>query len=236
MSQDELSDHDDPRPLVVDWATCPPCKACELLGRHVRLAPFQANLHAAGLWSAFGGTALNDRVHWFAWPDMQGPEDLARILASKAKSDGWSSNVMLVDEHPVGMASYMRENAAHGVVEIGAVAHAPELARSIAATEAHFLLMRHAFALGYRRYEWKCDNANAASKRAALRLGFTHEGLFRQHMVSNGRNRDTAWFSILDHEWPARESAFEHWLDPANFDENGIQRTALAARVAPTAG
>ena len=111
---------------------------------------------------------------------------------------------------------------------MGHIALSPALQRSPAATEAMYLMMRHAFEFGYRRYEWKCDALNAASRRAAERLGFTFEGIFRQAIVYKGRNRDTAWFSIIDREWPALDAAFQAWLDPANFDAEGCQRRSLA--------
>jgi len=129
-----------------------------------------------------------------------------------------------------GWASYMRIEPAHGVVEVGNIMLSPRLQRTRAATEAMFLMARHVFEdLGYRRYEWKCNARNEPSRRAALRLGFTFEGIFRQHMIIKDQNRDTAWFSMLDHEWPARKAAFEAWLGPANFDGEGRQRTPLAA-------
>ena len=116
----------------------------------------------------------------------------------------------------------MRIKPAHGVVEVGNMLFSPALQRTRAATEAMYLMARHVFEdLGYRRYEWKCNALNEPSRRAALRLGFTFEGIFRQHMVVKDRNRDTAWFSMLDHEWPARKRAFEAWLDPDNFDGAG---------------
>jgi RimJ/RimL family protein N-acetyltransferase len=128
-----------------------------------------------------------------------------------------------------GYASFMRMEPAHGVVEVGNILLSPALQRTTAATEAMYLMGRHVFDdLGYRRYEWKCNAENEPSRRAALRLGFTFEGIFRQHMVIKDRNRDTAWFSILDHEWPARKAAFESWLAPANFDENDRQRHTLS--------
>ena len=127
-----------------------------------------------------------------------------------------------------GYASYMRMEPAHGVVEVGNILLTPSLQRTTAATEAMYLMAAHVFDdLGYRRYEWKCNAKNEPSRRAALRLGFTFEGIFRQHMVVKGQNRDTAWFSMLDHEWPARKRAFEAWLDPANFDGEGRQRQRL---------
>jgi RimJ/RimL family protein N-acetyltransferase len=128
-----------------------------------------------------------------------------------------------------GYASYMRIDPANGVVEVGNILLSPALQRTTAATEAHYLMARHIFEdLGYRRYEWKCNAENLPSRKAALRLGFTFEGIFRQHMVIKHRNRDTAWFSMLDLEWPARKRAFESWLSPANFDAEGRQLRSLA--------
>jgi RimJ/RimL family protein N-acetyltransferase len=129
----------------------------------------------------------------------------------------------------VGYASYMRIEPTHRVIEVGSILFTPRLQRTIGATEAMYLMARHVFEdLGYRRYEWKCNALNAPSRRAALRLGFTFEGIFRQHMIIKGHNRDTAWFSMLDSEWPKRKAAFERWLDPANFDPNGRQRVSLS--------
>ena len=129
-----------------------------------------------------------------------------------------------------GMASYLNIVPANGCIEIGHIWFAPPLQKTRAATEAIFLMIRHAFEdLAYRRVEWKCNSLNEASKRAARRFGFTYEGTFRQHMVIKGRNRDTAWFAMLDHEWPAIRAAFERWLDPDNFDAAGRQRKSLAA-------
>ena len=128
-----------------------------------------------------------------------------------------------------GMAAYLRIDPAHKVIEVGHILFTPKLQRTVAATEAMFLMAQHVFDLGYRRYEWKCNALNAPSLRAARRLGFTFEGIFRQHMIVKGRNRDTAWFSMLDSEWPARKASFEHWLDAKNFDENGVQKLSLSA-------
>lgn len=133
----------------------------------------------------------------------------------------------------VGIASYLRIQPASGVIEVGGIAYAPRLQRTRAATEAMYLLMRHAFEdLGYRRYEWKCDALNAGSRSAAERLGFAYDGLFRQAIVYRGRNRDTAWFSILDGDWPGLKPAFDAWLAPGNFDAQGRQRTRLAELIA----
>jgi RimJ/RimL family protein N-acetyltransferase len=129
-----------------------------------------------------------------------------------------------------GRQTFMRIDAANGVVEIGAILWNGLVARRPAATEALYLFARHAFDdLGYRRFEWKCNNRNGPSKRAALRFGFVYEGLFRQHMVVKGENRDTAWFAITDAEWPARRARLQRWLSPENFSPDGRQRTSLAS-------
>ena len=130
-----------------------------------------------------------------------------------------------------GMASYLRIAPEHGSIEIGHIWFGAGLQRTPAATEASFVLAAHAFDdLGNRRLEWKCDAANARSRRAAERFGFTFEGVFRQHMGVKGRNRDTAWYALLDHEWPRVRAAFERWLDPTNLDADGRRRLPLAAR------
>jgi RimJ/RimL family protein N-acetyltransferase len=128
---------------------------------------------------------------------------------------------------PVGLASYLRITPASGSIEVGHIHYSAILKRTPAATEAMYLMMRRAFELGYRRYEWKCDSLNAASRAAAQRLGLSYEGTFRQATVYKGRTRDTAWYAAIDDEWPALRAAFETWLAPGNFDENGRQRTHL---------
>ena len=131
---------------------------------------------------------------------------------------------------PVGQASYLRIEPNHRVIEVGNIIFTPALQRSCGATEAMYLMARHAFEeLGYRRYEWKCNALNQPSRRAALRLGFVFEGVFRQHMIIKGRNRDTAWFSMLDSEWPRRRASFEQWLAPSNFDQSGRQKLSLSS-------
>ena len=130
----------------------------------------------------------------------------------------------------MGYQTLMRIEPVHRVIEVGNILYTPAMQRTIGATEAQYLFARHVFDdLGYRRYEWKCNDLNAPSKRAALRYGFAFEGVFRQHMIVKGRNRDTAWFAMLDSDWPACRAAFERWLDPANFDAQGQQKTALGA-------
>lgn len=130
----------------------------------------------------------------------------------------------------VGVASYMRIDPANGVIEVGHINYSPTLQRTAAGTEAMYLMMKRAFdELGYRRYEWKCDNLNVASKRAAQRYGFSFEGVFRQAVVTKGRNRDTAWFSIIDNDWPGIKMAFEAWLSPENMGDEGQQKQPLGA-------
>jgi RimJ/RimL family protein N-acetyltransferase len=141
--------------------------------------------------------------------------------------------VTLPDEHPAGIASYMRIKPGHGVIEIGGIWFGASLRQSTAAAEAIYLLAAHAFdELGYRRLEWKCDALNQASRRAAERFGFRFEGVFRRHMVIKGRSRDTAWYAITDDEWPAVRDGFEAWLAPDNFDEAGRQRRRLGELIA----
>jgi RimJ/RimL family protein N-acetyltransferase len=133
----------------------------------------------------------------------------------------------------VGVASYLRITPQAGSIEVGSINFSPLLQRTPAASEAMYLMMKRAFELGYRRYEWKCDALNAPSRQAAQRLGFSFEGIFRQAVVYKGRNRDTAWYAVIDREWPGLEAAFRQWLDPANFDENGRQRVRLSDLTAP---
>ena len=137
------------------------------------------------------------------------------------------------DGRAAGVASYLRIAADVGSIEVGNICYPPRLQRTTAATEAMYLMMRNAFELGYRRYEWKCDRLNAPSIAAAERLGFSFEGVFRQATIFRGRNRDTAWFAIVDRDWEELKARYEHWLDPGNFDAAGTQRESLSALTAP---
>ena len=198
-------------------------------GRTVTLEPLNAARHTADLWRAVQG---HDEV-WAYLADgpYAGESDLRSALAEKQVGAAalFFAITPRTSGRAEGYASYMRIDPANGVIEVGNILLTPSLQRTIAATEAMYLMARHVFEdLGYRRYEWKCNANNAPSRRAALRYGFTFEGIFRQHMVIKGQNRDTAWFSMLDSEWPTRKAAFEAWLDPANFDANGQQRKSLA--------
>ncbi len=172
------------------------------------------------LWRFLGAGPFADEAAFRAHAEttMTGDDPLTFAILDAATGEG------------LGQAALMRIEPAHGVIEVGAITFSPRLKRTRSATEAIYLFAHRVFdELGYRRFEWKCNNDNAASKRAAGRFGFTAEGVFRQHMMVKGANRDTAWFSMLDSEWPARKAAFETWLDPSNFDATGRQRTSLSS-------
>ncbi|TAA64825.1 GNAT family N-acetyltransferase [Shinella sp. JR1-6] len=212
-----------------DWKGCPPPAPVTLEGRIVRLEPYQREKHLKALWEAFGGMQINPLLRYFTQADFASIEDFDSWSEAVITS-GWVREV-IIDKAAgkvVGMAHYMRPDPANGVVEIGGIAHGGGMSRSPLSTEAQYLLAKHAFEdLGYRRYEWKCHNGNEASKRTAARLGFTFEGVFRQHMLSKGENRDTAWFSIIDGEWPLLAKAFDAWLSPDNFGADGQQKRRL---------
>jgi RimJ/RimL family protein N-acetyltransferase len=200
-------------------------------GLYITVAPLDWARDAQPLWEDVGGTANGHLWTYLFNGPFQDRESFDAHLRTKAESEDPLFFALLnaVSGRALGHAAYMRITSEHRCMEIGNIIYTPALQRTIAATEAMYLLARHAFEdLGYRRYEWKCNALNEASRRAALRLGFTFEGIFRQHMIVKGRNRDTVWFSMLDHEWPARKAAFERWLDPLNFDANGQQRVLLS--------
>src|SRR5277367_2056319 len=202
-----------------------------LTGRHVTIAPLDPAAHAEALFEgSSGGKKDNLWAYLFAGP-FRDRDSFDSYLADKASCED-PLLFTIVDNRTrraAGMAAYMRIETAHRVIEIGNILYTPRLQRSAGATEAMYLMAWHAFEdLGYRRYEWKCNALNAPSRRAAVRLGFTFEGVFRQHFIVKGRNRDTAWYSMLDHEWPARKRAFEEWLKPANFDPDGKQQRPLS--------
>jgi RimJ/RimL family protein N-acetyltransferase len=204
-----------------------------LNGELVRLELVDPARHAEQLFTASHG-ADKDPHLWdhLAYGPFADQEEFTGWLEQRAASADplFFAVVDIAARRALGMASYMRIVPEHGVIEIGHIWFAPALQRTRQATEAIFLLARNAFdVLGYRRLEWKCDALNEKSRRAAERFGFTYEGTFRQHMVVKGRNRDTAWFSITDGEWPLRRAAFEAWLSPVNFDQSGVQRQSLSA-------
>jgi RimJ/RimL family protein N-acetyltransferase len=200
-------------------------------GRLVRVVPLNPLAHAAALFDSSYG-----KQNEYLWAYLfDGP------FATRAAFDSYLQQKASTEDPlffaiiekssgvAVGHAAYMRIEPAHRVIEVGSILYTPRLQRTVGATEAMYLMARHVFEdLGYRRYEWKCNALNAPSRGAALRLGFTFEGIFRQHMIIKGRNRDTAWHSMLDSEWPRRKAAFERWLDPSNFDASGRQKISLS--------
>jgi len=221
-------------PLVgepVDPSSAPRPRRISMEGRTITLVPLDAHEHLDSLWTNTGGPQ-NEHLwtYMFEHPFQNRSSFEANLQRKEESNDPLFYSIL--DNRSgdaVGWAAYMRMEPLHRVIEVGSIMYSPRIQRTIGATEAMYIMAKHAFEdMNYRRYEWKCDALNMPSRRAALRLGFTYEGLFRQHMVVKGRNRDTAWYAMLDHEWPARKRAFEQWLDPANFDANGKQRISLA--------
>ncbi|TVR06291.1 MAG: N-acetyltransferase [Salinarimonadaceae bacterium] len=218
------------------WTPRPTPRRETIAGRFVRLEPLDPVRHGDALFEAGAG------------PDA---EALWRYLfeapiTRRDVFDAWAREAAATDDplffsvvdaasgRAEGRLALMRITPAHGVLEVGSILYGPRLARSRAATEAIYLLGRHVFEkLGYRRFEWKCDDRNEPSKRAALRFGFTFEGVFRKHMVVKGESRDTAWFGIVDEDWPRLARGYRAWLDPANFDAHGRQRESLTAFTTP---
>src|SRR5438477_11941632 len=208
----------------------PPRDAME--GGFCRLELFDPERHCADLFDAFAEDQEGRMWTYLPYGPFASVEAFRDLM--RAHFSGQDPLCHVIVDHTsgraAGMASYMRIDPAAGLIEVGSIAYSPRLQKSRAATETMYLMMRRAFdELGYRRYEWKCDSCNLPSRAAAARLGFTYEGLFRQAMVTRGNNRDTAWFSIIDREWPALRAAFEAWLDPGNFDAEARQRRSLAS-------
>ena len=215
---------------LTQWRGAPRPQRIALDGRYARLEPLSPERHAAELFASAvepGAEARfaylfddvpADAVAFHAWMTGPASTDDPLFFAVIDKATGRAE----------GRQALMRIDPAHGVIEIGHILWGPAIARTRVATEALYLSAAYVFDhLGYRRFEWKCNDHNAPSKRAALRFGFTFEGTFRQHMVAKGRNRDTAWFSIIDSEWPALKSAYQQWLAPDNFDAHGQQQRRL---------
>ncbi len=202
-----------------------------LRGRLVTLAPFDQQTQAEALYHATHGAEKEDQWRWMSdgpYPSLSAYED---AFAKNAQSTDplFFAIVDNTTEKPVGQAAYLRIEPTHRCIEVGNIIFSPALQRKPGATEAMYLMARHVFEdLGYRRYEWKCNALNQPSRQAALRLGFRFEGIFRQHMIIKGRNRDTAWFAMLDSEWPQRKANFEQWLAPENFTPDGRQRASLS--------
>lgn len=216
----------------IDASAAPGPKRATLRGRLATLVPLDPAAHTEAL---YDGTHGPDREKLWLYMGAGPFSDRAsfRAYLDKLAASGDPLSFTIVTNsngRAAGHASYMRMAREHRVIEVGNIFYTASLVRSAAATEAMYLMAKHIFEdLSYRRYEWKCNALNEPSRRAALRLGFSFEGIFRQHMIQKGRNRDTAWFAMLDHEWPLRKVSFEAWLRPENFDDSGKQRTALSA-------
>jgi RimJ/RimL family protein N-acetyltransferase len=223
----------------LDWKPARRPEPTELRGSYALLRPVEPS-DAEPLYP-LAHAPDGDPSIWTYLPEgpYESPEHMAGFLESARRSEDplWFTLVRLPDETPLGLVAYQRIEPEHGVIEIGRLWYGPPLKQTTAATELIYLLARHAFdELGYRRLEWKCDALNAASRCAAERYGFRYEGIFRQHMVIKGRNRDTAWFAITDGDWPAIRASFEAWLAPENFDQKGRQRRSLRSAPASTPG
>lgn len=225
-------------PALEGWKppSAPPREA--LTGRWCRLEPLDAGCHAGALFDA--NARAPDARSWTYLPygpfeRLEPYRDWLRAMSASA-DPLFFAIVPVATGSAAGVASYLRALREAGSIEVGHIHYSPLLVRTAAATEAMFLMMRQAFACGYRRYEWKCDALNAPSRAAALRLGFAFEGVFRNAAVYKGRSRDTAWYAVTDEDWPALERAYRAWLAPQNFDSQGRQRQRLPVLVAAERG
>ncbi len=210
-----------------DWQLREKLPDIALIGRTCRVVPF-VSVHSDALYTA---CAKDDGRMWTYMPygPFTSAAELAESVAFFQQNRDFQTFTIMADEVPLGYASYMRYDLANGSIEVGGVTFSPALQRSIMATEAMYLMMKHAFDHGYRRYEWKCNQLNFPSSRAALRLGFSFEGVFRNAVVNKGQRRDTAWYSVIVEEWPQIRGRLEAWLDPGNFGADGVQMQALSA-------
>ena len=196
------------------------------------MVPLDPIAHLEPLYESTHGTDTEELWRYLSEGPFPDRTSFGEYLEKRAREDDplFFAIMANMTARPLGHAAYMRITPEHRVIEIGNILSTQALARSVGGTEAMYLMARHVFEdLGYRRYEWKCNALNASSRQAALRLGFSFEGIFRQHMIQKGRSRDTAWFSMIDSEWPACKAGFERWLSPENFDAQGMQRIRLAA-------
>lgn len=217
---------------VSGWSPRPRPARTVLTGRYCRVRPLDVELDARPLFDAYM-LARDGRDWTYLFQERPRSLDACREYLTTIAASADPLHYAIVErtsELAVATAALMRVEPLHGVIEVGSITYSPLLKKSRAGTEAMYLMMRYAFEdLGYRRYEWKCDSLNELSCAAAQRYGFRFEGIFRQAIIYKNRNRDTAWFSIIDKEWPRIRAAFEAWLAPENFDAGGRQRRALAA-------
>lgn len=219
-----------------DWQAAEHPRGSRMEGRWCRLEPIDGERHASDLFAAFGENTDGSNWTYLPYGPFIDVDEVASWIESTCLGDDpcFFTVVDRASGKAVGVASYLRIEPAVGVIEVGHIHFSPLMQGRPISTEAMYLMMRQVFdVLGYRRYEWKCDALNAPSCAAARRLGFLYEGCFRQATLYRRRNRDTAWFSLLDREWPVAKAAFETWLDPGNFDDAGRQRQRLAAMMQP---
>lgn len=215
-----------------DWIARPRPQRIVMEGRYCRIEPLNAARHTSELYAAYCKAGDGrDWTYMVMGPFADESSYQSYLVGAAASTDPLHYAVIdLESGRAVGTLALMRIDPANGVIEVGTVMFSPDLKRTPISTEAQYLLMKYVFQdLGYRRYEWKCDSLNAPSRKAAARLGFQYEGIFRQALIYKGRNRDTAWFSIIDSEWPALNAAFGAWLAPENFDPNGLQCKTLSS-------
>lgn len=209
---------------AVSWTPAREPAAMPIEGRFVRLDPLRAD-HLDALFAA-----LAPYPELWTYQAEETPQSASELATSIGGTDRLAFVIFTADGRCVGRVSYLRIQPVIGSIEVGGIIYGPTLQRTRAATEVQYLLARHAFDdLGYRRYEWKCDSLNAPSRAAALRLGFTEEGTWRNALITKGRNRDTTWYSITEAEWPTVKAALESWLADDNFDDAGHQHQSLAA-------
>jgi len=215
---------------IKDWTPRDPLGEAKITGQYAVLEPYNEQSHGHDLFNAVAGADNIDIWDYMPLGPFTEQAEFTQAFAYTNAKLGWKTMVIrdAKSRDILGMASYMRLRPEHGSAEVGCIAFGPKLKRTRIATEAIYLMMQHAFDLGYRRFEWKCNNGNDASKNAALRFGFTFEGVFRNDMIVKGQNRDTAWYSITDSEWSALNHMFDAWLRPENFDEKGDQRRKLS--------
>lgn len=215
---------------LLDWKPVPVPSATTMEGRFCRLEKLDPAKHGSDLWHAFARDSGGANWTWLPYGPFDTETAFLQWLTPLADGSDplFYTIIDLANDKAVGIASYLRINPDHGSIEVGHIHFSTLLQRRPHATEAMFLMMRQIFDLGYRRYEWKCNSLNAPSCQAALRFGFTFEGMFRQMLVIKGRNRDSNWYSILDSEWPAVKEAYEAWLSPDNFNEKGGQLARLS--------
>jgi len=217
---------------VPDWVPAELPPRTPMAGRWCRVGPLDVARHGAELFAAYAEDREGRVWTYMGYGPFENLAEFRDWMTASCLGDDplFHAIVEGASGRALGMASYLRAGPETGVIEVGHINHAPALQRSAAATEAMVLMMARVFdELGNRRYEWKCDALNAASRAAAERLGFSFEGVFRQATLYKGRNRDTAWYAITDRDWPALKTAYEAWLDPANFDAEGRQKARLSA-------